>query len=264
MSVSPVRMPTVFFGHGSPMLALDDGPYPRAWHGIAEALPRPAAILMVSAHWCTQGLRVTGAERPATIHDFHGFPPELYALSYPAPGSTALCERVRDLLSPLPVVADRQWGLDHGTWCVLRHAYPAADVPVVQLSLDLTRPAAFHLEVGRRLRALRESGVLIAGSGNVVHNLRAMRRDGTATAYPWASRFEAAVRDALVESDDDALQRLVDHDPDARLANPTPEHLLPLLVTAGARQPGETAAFPTSGIDMGSISMLSCIFGGSA
>ncbi|MFN0162279.1 MAG: 4,5-DOPA dioxygenase extradiol [Burkholderiales bacterium] len=264
MSSNSARMPLVFFGHGSPMLALDDGAFPRAWRAIARAMAPPQAILMISAHWCTAGLAVTAQDRPATIHDFQGFPAELYALDYPAPGCADLARRVRAMLAPLPVAMDEAWGLDHGTWCVLRHAYPAADVPVVQLSLDLNQPAGHHLEVGRRLRELRETGVLIAGSGNVVHNLRAMRKGSNVPAYPWATRFESKVRAALVAGDEAALLHLVDDDADARLANPSPEHLLPLLVIAGARHHAEPVTFPVSGIDMGSISMLSCIWGGAA
>jgi 4,5-DOPA dioxygenase extradiol len=257
------RLPAVFFGHGSPMLTLDDsGVYPRAWRAIADALPRPRAILMVSAHWCTAGLAVTAAARPRTIHDFYGFPPALYALDYPAPGSRALAERVRDLLAPDAVAMDESWGLDHGAWCVLRHAYPDATIPVVQLSLDVNRAASSHLDVGARLKPLRDEGVLIAGSGNVVHNLRAMRREGSGAPYPWALRAEAALRAALEAGDAAALLRAAEEGDDARLANPTPEHLLPLFVAAGARHASEAATFPVAGIDMGSVSMLSCVFGG--
>ncbi|MCC6609909.1 MAG: 4,5-DOPA dioxygenase extradiol [Burkholderiales bacterium] len=254
-------MPVVFFGHGSPMNVLEDNRYTRAWREIGRALPRPRAVLCVSAHWYTRGTGVTAAQAPKTIHDFYGFPRELYALRYPAPGDPVLAARVRDLLAPTEVALDHEWGLDHGAWAVLRSAYPDADVPAVQLSIDGTQPASFHYALGRRLAPLRDEGVLLAGSGNVVHNLSLMARSTDAARYDWAVRFNDFVRDALARGDHRALVRWEDAGEDARRAIPTPEHYLPLVYCLGALEPGEPVRIAVDGIDLGSISMLSAVFG---
>lgn len=170
------RLPAVFLGHGSPMNALNQNAWTRAWAGLGSSLPRPRAVLAVSAHWYLPALAVTAMAEPRTIHDFGGFPRALYEIRYPAPGDAALAARVQQLLAPLPVIADHAWGLDHGTWSVLRHMYPQADVPVVQLSIDARQPPRFHHELGARLRTLRAEGILILGSGNVVHNLQKIGR----------------------------------------------------------------------------------------
>lgn len=258
------RMPVVFFGHGSPMNCLEDNRYTRAWREIGRALPRPRAVLCVSAHWTTRGTGVTAMAAPKTIHDFYGFPPELYALQYPAPGDPALAARVRDLLAPTEVALDHAWGLDHGTWAVLRFAFPEADVPVLQLSIDATQPSEVHYALGRRLAPLREEGILLAGSGDVVHNLRLMRRTADAAPYDWAVRFNDRVRDALARGDHAALVAWEQAGEDARLANPTPEHYLPLLYCLGALAEGEPARIAVDGIEIGSVSMLSAVFGADA
>ncbi len=254
----PHAMPAVFFGHGNPMNAIQDTPYTRAWRAFGAALPRPKAVLAISAHWYLPGTLVTAMEAPRTIHDFGGFPPELYRVQYPAPGDPALARRVAELLSPLSVGSDRLWGLDHGTWAVLCHVFPNADVPIVQLSIDESRPPAFHYEVGKLLAPLRDEGILIAGSGNLVHNLHAYAWGRhVPQPFDWALRFEERVRSALVAGDD--LQ-IIDYEAlgsDALLSVPTPEHYLPLLYVIGARRPGERITFPVEGIDGGSISMLS-------
>jgi 4,5-DOPA dioxygenase extradiol len=257
------RVPAVFLGHGNPMNALHDNVWTRAWAALGAGLvPRPRAVLAISAHWYISGTAVTASPRPRTIHDFGGFPRELFAVRYDAPGDPALAERIAALLAPLPVGADRSWGLDHGTWSVLRHVFPQADVPVVQLSIDGTRPAAFHYELGVRLRALREQGVLIVGSGDVVHNLEAYAWGRhPAEPYDWALRFESTVRERLLAGDHATLIDYASLGTDALLSVPTPEHYLPLLYVLGASAPGEPVTFPTDGIDGGSVSMLAVRFG---
>lgn len=256
-------MPAVFLGHGNPMNALEENAWTRAWSALGASLdPRPRAVLAISAHWYIPGTAVTVSPRPRTIHDFGGFPRELYAVRYDAPGDPALAERVAALLAPLPVAADRSWGLDHGTWSVLCHVFPQADVPVVQLSIDATRPAAFHYELGVRLRALREAGVLIVGSGNVVHNLQAYAWGRhPAAPYDWAVRFESRLRERLLAGDHVSVVDYTAFGEDALLSAPTPEHYLPLLYPLGASVAGELLTFPTDGIDGGSVSMLAVRFG---
>ncbi len=264
MSERIPRAPAIFFGHGSPMNALG-GPYADAWRDIGASFPKPKAILMISAHWYVPETAVTAMAQPRTIYDFYGFPPALYEVAYPAPGDAWLAERVAGLLSPLPVRADHDWGLDHGTWSVLAHTYPDADVPVVQLAIDGRQPPAFHYELGRKLAALRDEGVLIAGSGDVVHNLRAMRRDGSNGAYDWAQRFNAEVRRRVETHDHQGLIDIAEptdaFSADARLSIPTNEHWLPLLYVLGARGHDEAAQIFTDAIDMGAISMMGVAFG---
>lgn len=189
------RMPALFLGHGSPMNVLEDNVYTRAWRQLGETLPRPKAIVVVSAHWYTRGTGVTAMETPKTIHDFGGFPQALYDTHYPAPGSPALAQRLVELLAPQPVTLDKEaWGFDHGSWGVLIKMYPDADIPMVQLSIDSTKPAAWHLEMGRKLAALRDEGIMLIASGNVVHNLRTARWHGESSPYPWASAFNDYVK----------------------------------------------------------------------
>jgi 4,5-DOPA dioxygenase extradiol len=248
-------MPAIFFGHGSPMNAIGDNVYTRAWRRIGKETPRPKAILSISAHWYVPETGVTISTAPRTIHDFGGFPRELYQVQYPAPGEPALARRVQQLLAPLDVALDQRWGLDHGTWSVLRHVYPAADVPVVQLSIDETRPAAFHFEVGRRLAPLRDEGVLIAGSGNLVHNLPTWERRPR-EPYDWAVRFEADAKAMMQAGDFSPLVEYERLGRDAMLSIPTPDHYLPLLYVLATRQGREGLSFPVEGIDGGSVSML--------
>lgn len=254
------RMPTVFFGHGSPMNALEDNVHTQAWQALGQRIGKPRAILAVSAHWTTQGTAVTAMGAPQTIHDFGGFPQALFDLQYPAPGDPVLAGRVRELLAPHDVGLDYAWGLDHGTWSVLVKAYPQADVPVVQLSLDMTHPPSFHLELGRRLRPLREEGVLIVATGNVVHNLRTIRW-GSSGGYDWAERFNARIRHHLENGEVEALADTSNWDDDARRSVPTIEHYLPLLYIAGARCEDEPFEVVIDGVELGSISMLSVAAG---
>lgn len=250
-------MPALFFGHGNPMNALEDNAWTRAWAALGREIPRPAAVLAVSAHWYVPQTAVTAMENPRTIHDFGGFPPELFAVQYPAPGSPALAERVAELLAPIPVGRDRRWGLDHGTWSVLSRVYPDADVPVVQLSIDETQPGRFHHEIGKLLAPLRDEGVLVVGSGNIVHNLHAYAWGRhPAEPFDWAVRFEQKARELLLAGDDAALADYERLGRDAALAIPTPDHYLPLLYVIALRRPGEAVTFPVAGVDGGSISML--------
>jgi 4,5-DOPA dioxygenase extradiol len=250
-------LPAIFLGHGNPMNALMDNLYTKGWRRLGERMPKPKVVLSISAHWFVPGTAVTVSTAPRTIHDFGGFPAELYQVQYPAAGDADLARRVKAMLAPLPVKLDNSWGLDHGTWSVLRHVYPDADIPVVQLSIDETQAAAFHYEIGRRLAPLRNEGVLIVGSGNLVHNLHAYawgRR--TAEPYDWAIRFERQARELMVASEHRPLIEYESLGRDAMLSIPTPDHYLPLLYVLATRQQGEQIAFPIEGIDGGSISML--------
>jgi 4,5-DOPA dioxygenase extradiol len=255
-------MPALFIGHGNPMNALQTNAWTTAWRSIGESLQRPRAILVISAHWYLRGTRVTANEWPKTIHDFGGFPPELYRVEYPAPGSPALARRVQELLAPTEVVASADWGLDHGTWSVLVHLFPLGDVPVVQLSIDRTQPPEFHHALGARLQALREEGILVLGSGNLVHNLEAYAWGAHSTGpYEWAVRFEKEVRELVVRRKHDRLLEYATLGPDALLSVPTPEHYLPLLYVLGLQREDEPVSFPVSGVDGGSISMLAVAIG---
>jgi 4,5-DOPA dioxygenase extradiol len=254
----PPRMPALFFGHGNPMNALLENAYTQQWAAIGSALPKPKAILVISAHWYIQDAAVTVSTAPRTIHDFGGFPRELYNVQYPAPGDPELAARVQKVLAPIEVRFDQQWGFDHGTWSVLRHVFPNADIPVVQLSIDETRPPWFHYDIGQRLAPLREEGILILGSGNVVHNLHAYAWGRHAQApYDWATSFEQRVRELLLSGE---YKPLVNYEAqlgrEAELAVPTPDHYLPLLYVAGTRADADAITFPVEGVDGGSVSML--------
>ena len=255
-------LPTIFFGHGNPMNAVATNGYTEAWRRMGQETPRPKAILSISAHWFVPETGVTISTAPKTIHDFGGFPKELYQVQYPAPGDAALARRVQKLLSPLAVKLDNSWGLDHGTWSVLKHVYPAADIPVVQLSIDETKPASFHFEVGKKLAPLRDEGVLIVGSGNLVHNLHTYAWGGhPRDPYDWAVRFETAAKEMILAGD---LKPLVNYETlgkDAVLSIPTPDHYLPLLYVLATGQQGERIRFPVEGVDGGSISMLAVQIG---
>jgi 4,5-DOPA dioxygenase extradiol len=257
------RMPVFFLGHGNPMNALARNPYTEAWSAIAHEVPLPRAVLCISAHWYIHDDAVTASAAPKTIHDFGGFPPELYECAYPAPGAPALATRVQTLLAPLPVRRDEARGLDHGAWTVLCHLYPKANVPVVQLSIDASKPASFHYAVGNRIAPLREEGVLILGSGNIVHNLQTYtwgRR--VVEPYDWAVAFENRVRERLLAGDDQVLINYQSElGSEARLAVPTPDHYLPLLYCMGTRTPSDPVTFPVEGVDGGSISMLAVRIG---
>ena len=265
-------LPVLFVGHGSPMNAIEDTAWRRSWQAMgAELLKRaeaPQMILCVSAHWLTQsGRQITSMARPKTIHDFGGFPQALFDQQYPAPGAPAVAETLaRELKSPAtgqPLGVDAsEWGLDHGTWSVLKPMFPRADIPVLQLSMDYSRAPSEHYALGRQLRALRNRGVLIVGSGNIVHNLRALRRDVPDNqAYDWAQAFDAAIQQQIAKGQLDALQKFQSLGDIARLSHPTHDHFLPLLYAAGAAAPNEVPRFFNTGFQAASISMRSVLWG---
>jgi len=248
-------MPAAFIGHGSPMNALDTNRYTAAWQAFGRSVPRPRAILVVSAHWYINATAVTAMARPRTIHDFYGFPPELYEVGYPAPGLPALVDEVAEIVQPTWVGADQDsWGIDHGTWSVLLHAFPDADIPVVQLSINAEQPLEYHLDLGARLAPLRERGVLVLGSGNIVHNLRVMSPALHDSGFDWAARFDDAARELLTSAPADVLT-LREH-PDFDRAVPTADHFIPMLYFAGLA--GATpATVLVQGYTYGSLSMTS-------
>ena len=256
------RMPVIFFGHGNPMNAISKNNYTKAWSDLGRKLPKPKAILSISAHWYVPGVSLTSMPDPRTIHDFGGFPEELYQFEYPAPGDPKLARQVQQILSFVPASLDAAWGLDHGTWSVLSHVFPKADIPVVQLSIDECQPASFHYEMGRKLLPLRDEGVLVIGSGNLVHNLHAYAWGGhQPKPYDWAVRFEETVRKLILAGNHGPLIDYKSLGQDALLSIPTPDHYLPLLYVLGGSEREEPVEFLAEGIDGGSGSMLTMKFG---
>jgi 4,5-DOPA dioxygenase extradiol len=256
-------MPALFLGHGTPMNAIEDNRWSRLWRAIGSTLPRPDAILSISAHWFVPATCLTGNERPETIHDFGGFPDELYRVRYPAPGDPGLAARVASRLESVPALVRDDWGFDHGSWSVLRHLFPGADVPVVQLSIDSRMAPSGHLAIGRMLAPLRDEGVLVMGSGNITHNLRhalSSWRDGESETPEWARRFDADVAAAAARFDDDYFLRALEGE-SGRMNHPTPDHYLPLLYAYGAADERDAVAFPVAGFDLSSLSMRAILFG---
>ncbi|MCF6389927.1 4,5-DOPA dioxygenase extradiol [Mycobacterium sp. MBM] len=248
-------MPAAFIGHGSPMNALESNRYTATWRTLGQSVPRPRAILVISAHWYINATAVTAMARPRTIHDFYGFPPELYGVDYPAPGLPDLVDEIAEIVAPTWIGADQDsWGIDHGTWSVLAHAFPNADIPVVQLSINAEQSLDYHLELGARLAPLRHRGILVLGSGNIVHNLHNMSAEFPDSGFDWAIRFDDAARELLTTAPADVL-KLREH-PDFGAAVPTADHFIPMLYFAGlaAQTP---AALLVRGFTYGSLSMTS-------
>lgn len=254
-------MPVLFIGHGSPMNAIELNEFSRGWQQVGKSLPTPRAILCISAHWETRGTFVTAAEKPRTIHDFGGFPQELYEVQYPAPGSPALANETRQLISDTEVGLDSSWGLDHGAWSVIKHLYPDARIPVVQLSLDYTKSPQQHYEMARQLARLRRKGVLIIGSGNLVHNLRTINWRMPETGFDWAMEADSQIRNRIKEGNHQALMNYKQAGGAFNMAIPTPEHFIPLIYTLALQNKNEEATFFNAKTIMGSISMTSVKIG---
>jgi 4,5-DOPA dioxygenase extradiol len=251
------RMPAFFIGHGSPMNGIEDNEFSRSWADLGRSLEEPAAVLCISAHWLTDGTWVTAMEQPRTIHDFYGFPQALFDVQYPAPGNPELAKETVSEIKKTKVGLDHEWGIDHGTWSVVRKMFPAAKIPVLQLSIDYAKPAKYHYELATELSALRRKGVLIIGSGNMVHNLRMIDWNKPESGFDWAEEMNKTFM-SLIEKGQH--QKLIDYDglgSAAKLAIPTPDHYFPLMYSLGLRQKGESVAFFNDKLSMGSISMTS-------
>lgn len=253
-----MKMPVLFIGHGSPINIVEDNSYTRSLAALGKDLPKPQAILVVSAHWQTRKTYITGAQLPPTIYDFYGFPDELYRVTYPAPGSPAIAARVQAVTQEAILVDDKR-GIDHAAWAVLKHMYPSADIPVLELSLDVEKSPADHYQLAKKLAPLREEGILIIGSGNIVHNLSRINFDELyGSPYPWAVRFDGLIEQLLTTHDHD---RLLDYAnlPDSQLAIPTDEHYLPMLYAAALQTEQDSLRFTCTDMQNGSISMRSFI-----
>lgn len=257
-------MPVLFIGHGSPLNAIEENEFVAGWREIVKTLPRPNAILCISAHWETRGTSVTAMEKPRTIHDFGGFPQELFEVQYPAPGSPELAKETKNIIRKTEIGMDERWGLDHGCWSVLKRMYPAADIPVIQLSLDYSRPARYHYEIGRELSPLRQKGILIIGSGNMVHNLRMVdwnRMNEAGFGYDWAIEANEKMKKYILSNDHEPL---IDYRLQGKafdLAIPTPEHFLPLLYVLALKEENENIGIFNDKPVMGSLSMTSLRIG---
>ncbi len=257
-------MPVLFIGHGSPMNGIEDNEFSRRWKQMATEIPVPSAVLVVSAHWFTRGTRITAMDFPKTIHDFGGFPPELYQVQYPAPGQPALATETVELLKSAHVELDHDWGLDHGTWTIIRHMYPKADIPVLQLSIDYTKPPQYHYDLARELYSLRKKGVLIVGSGNMVHNLGMLAWDKLQApeyGFDWALHMNQTFKDLITHGDHQPLIQYETLGREARLAIPTPEHYLPLLYTLGVKGNDDAVSFFNDKAVAGSLTMTSVKLG---
>jgi 4,5-DOPA dioxygenase extradiol len=256
------RLPVLFLGHGSPMNAIADNQFTRTLGLLGKKIPRPEAILCVSAHWMTEGSWITHMDRPKTIHDFYGFPKPLFDIQYPAPGNPALAKFIQSQITDPKINLDHEmWGLDHGTWAVLKHMYPEADIPVMQLSLHIEQPPAYHFKLGQELAKLRDKGILIVSSGNIVHNLRAIKWEDNASPYPWAIEFDEWVKTKLLNREFNSLQNDFLKTEAGRLSVPTPDHWYPFLYTLGAALKDDVMRLEYEEIQNGSISMRCVSFG---
>lgn len=258
------KMPVLFIGHGNPMNGIEDNSFSHGWQKLGEALPRPKAVLCVSAHWLTEDTYVNTSPRPDTIHDFWGFPRELYEVLYKCPGTPGFAQQAQSLVTAASVTLTEDWGIDHGTWVPMRRLFPEADIPTFQLSIDMTQPDSFHYQVGRELAPLREQGVLIVASGNIVHNLGAARFDEGAPPYDWAGEFDRLSEKLISAGEDAALIDYRSMGKAAALSIPTPDHYWPLLYVLGARSAGDEVSYPVGGIAHGSVSMRTVLFGATA
>jgi 4,5-DOPA dioxygenase extradiol len=255
------QMPVLFLGHGSPMNALQENAFTQSLAALGQRLPRPDAILAISAHWNTSGTWLTHMTQPKTIHDFYGFPEELFKIDYPAPGQPRLAEEIKSILMPATDahLDTSHWGLDHGTWSMLVHIYPDASIPVVQLSIDMTIPNEQHFALGQKLKILRKKNVLILGSGNIVHNLRKVTWHQPKNILPWASQFDAQVKKQILQRDYNPLLGEILKSPDGQLSVPSLDHYIPLLYILGASDDSDSVSFPFEGFELGSISLRSVL-----
>lgn len=254
------KMPVLFLGHGSPMNAIEENQFVTGFRNVAKTLPKPNAILCISAHWFTKGTKVTAMEMPETIHDFGGFPQELFNVQYPAKGSPELAQITHELVLPTPVELDEKWGLDHGAWSVIKHLYPNADIPIIQLSIDYTKSAQYHFELAQKLQALRNKGILIIGSGNIVHNLRLVdfaNFDRDNYGYDWAIEARETVNNYLIDGNYQPLIEYEKQSTAVQMAIPSPDHYLPLIYTLGLQQKGERISLFNDKLVAGSLSMTS-------
>lgn len=251
------KMPIMFVGHGSPMNAIEDNEFTKEWVRIGKNLVKPSAIVSISAHWFTKGTFVTSMENPETIHDFYGFPKELFDVEYPAKGNPALANQTKEIIHSAEVILDKEWGLDHGTWSVLRRMYPEADIPIIQLSIDYTKDARWHFELAKELEVLRNKGVLILGSGNIVHNLRLVNWKNPDEKYDWAEDVNSKFKENILSNEFSKLINYNDFGSEAKLAIPTPDHYFPMLYILGLKQKNEEVLFFNDKTVLGSVSMTS-------
>ena len=251
------KMPIMFVGHGSPMNAIEDNEFTKEWERIGKNLVKPSAIVSISAHWFTKGTFVTSMENPETIHDFYGFPKELFDVEYPAKGNPALANQTKEIIHNAEVILDKEWGLDHGTWSVLRRMYPEADIPIIQLSIDYTKDAHWHFELAKELEVLRNKGVLILGSGNIVHNLRLVNWKNPDGKYDWAEDMNSKFKENILSNEFSKLINYNDFGSEAKLAIPTPDHYFPMLYILGLKQKNEEVLFFNDKTVLGSVSMTS-------
>jgi len=257
-------MPILFIGHGSPMNGIEDNEFSQRWERLSREIPQPKAVLVVSAHWLTRGTHITAMERPQTIHDFGGFPKALFDVQYPAPGDPVLAMETKSLIKSVNVGLDHDWGLDHGAWTVVRRMYPKADIPVLQLSIDFSKPAEYHYNLAKELKSLRKKGVLILGSGNMIHNLRMVdwrNMDKDDYGYDWAIEMHQLFKDKIREGDHRAMVEYLKLSPAARLAVPTPDHYYPLMYILGLQEKNEEPQFFNDKLVAGSLNMTSVKFG---